>query len=155
MTFHLHLDTETVEQAYPWEPLTVRATDTVQQAVDRLNEVGRGGILVVDDEGVLVGIFTERDALRMTATGESFDTPVAEKMTSPVETVHVDDTVGTAIRHMSTGGYRRMPMIDAAGKPVGVVSVGGILRYLVEHFPKIVYTLPPRPHHSTQEREGA
>jgi len=155
VSFHLHLDTETVEHAYPWEPLTVHTNDTVQEAVDRMNEAGRGGILVVDDAGVLVGIFTERDALRMTAAGESFETSVADKMTSSVETLHVDDTVGTAIRHMSTGGYRRMPIIDGEGRPAGVVSVGGILRYLVEHFPKIVYTLPPEPHHSTQEREGA
>lgn len=155
MSFHLHLDTETVDHAYPWEPLTVGLDDTVGRATALMNEHGRGGVLVVDEEGVLAGIFTERDALRITTAGESFDTPVRERMTSPVETLLVTDTVGAAIRRMSTGGYRRMPIIDTGGRPVGVVSTGGILRYLVEHFPNVVYTLPPEPHQTTPEREGA
>ena len=37
----------------------------------------------------------------------------------------------------------------------GNLSASSILHYLVQHFPKVVYTLPPAPHHKTQEREGA
>ena len=44
---------------------------------------------------------------------------------------------------------------DEQNRPLGIVKVSGILRFLVEHFPKVVYTLPPKPHHITQEREGA
>jgi hypothetical protein len=29
------------------------------------------------------------------------------------------------------------------------------MHYLAEHFPSVIYNLPPEPHHSTQEREGA
>ena len=44
-----------------------------------------------------------------------------------------------------------MPRADVTG----VLKVSGILHYLVEHFPKVVYTLPPEPHHKTAAREGA
>jgi hypothetical protein len=56
---------------------------------------------------------------------------------------------------MSKGGYRRLPIVDEAGKPTGILRVKGILRYLVEHFPAVVYNLPPEPHQTTQQREGA
>jgi hypothetical protein len=63
--------------------------------------------------------------------------------------------VGKAIGLMSAGGFRRLPIVDDQGKPVGLLKVSGILHYLVEHFPKVVYTLPPAPHHKMGEREGA
>jgi hypothetical protein len=36
-----------------------------------------------------------------------------------------------------------------------MLKVAGILNYLVEHFPKVVYTLPPDPHYKPNDREGA
>ena len=56
---------------------------------------------------------------------------------------------------MAKGGYRRLPVVDEAGHPIGVLGVSRLLEYLVEHFPKVVYTLPPQPHRASQEREGA
>ena len=66
-----------------------------------------------------------------------------------------NDNVGTAIRKMSLGGHRRLPIVDDQGRAVGLVKVSGILHYLVEHFPQTIYNLPPKPHPTTQEREGA
>jgi CBS domain-containing protein len=70
-------------------------------------------------------------------------------------TILSSDTVGVAIAKMSSGGYRRLPLVDEENRPVGMLKVSGILRFLVEHFPKMVYTLPPSPHHRMQQREGA
>ena len=65
------------------------------------------------------------------------------------------DTVGQAIAKMAYGGYRRLPIVDGEGRPQGLVKTSGILHYLVEHFPSVVYNLPPTPHHTPQQREGA
>ena len=65
------------------------------------------------------------------------------------------DTLGAAITKMAHGGYRRLPIVDAEGRPVGFLKVGSILHFLVDHFPSTVYNLPPKPHHSTEAREGA
>ena len=75
-------------------------------------------------------------------------------MTDPV-TVKAGDSVGKAIAKMSFGGYRRLPIVNDQGAAVGLLKVSGILHYLVEHFPEVVYTLPPKPHHMHKEREGA
>jgi len=113
------------------------------------------GAALICHEGRLVGIFTERDALKILAAGSNLDVPVSTVMMADPITLRPKDTVGKAISLMSAGGFRRLPIVDAAGKPTGLLKVTGILRYLVEHFPKVVYTLPPAPHHKTSEREGA
>ena len=65
------------------------------------------------------------------------------------------DAVAKAISMMSKGGYRRLPIVDEQGRPKGIVTAEGIMRYLAEHIPTVIYNLPPEPHHATQEREGA
>jgi CBS domain-containing protein len=121
----------------------------------RLLKEARTGAAMVCIDGKLLGIFTERDALRLLADGANLDAPVANVMVKNPVTVRPSDTVGHAITLMSAGGFRRVPIVDAAGKIQGVLKVSGILHYLVEHFPKVVYTLPPEPHHKTVTREGA
>lgn len=107
-------------------------------------------------EGVeLIGIFTERDALRLMATGADLNQPIRNVMSSPPATIPHDATVGKAIRAMAEGGYRHLPIVDAKQEPTGVVAVHGIVHYLVDHFPETVYNLPPDPKRSPRDREGA
>jgi CBS domain-containing protein len=102
-----------------------------------------------------VGILTERDALKLMAGGADFSQPVHEVMSSPPATIPANATVGEAIRTMSEGGYRHLPIVDHQERPTGVVAVHGIVHYLVDHFPATVYNLPPNPNDATKEREGA
>jgi CBS domain-containing protein len=46
---------------------------------------------------------------------------------------------------MHVGGYRHVPLVDEAGRPVGVISVKDIVSFLVELFPAAVLNLPPDP----------
>jgi predicted transcriptional regulator len=152
--FQLHLETETVEHCYPAKPVCAAPDDTVRSVLRRLQDEKTGAAMVCLDQRLL-GIFTERDALRLLADGANLDAPVANYMVKNPVTVRPGDTVAQAIGLMSASGVRRLPIIDAAGKIQGVLKVSGILHYLVEHFPKVVYTLPPEPHHKTVTREGA
>jgi CBS domain-containing protein len=152
--FELNLTSETVQQLPPEAPLCVEANTSVRDVFTLLKHERAGAVLVVRNEA-LVGIFTERDALRLMAGGLNLDTPVEQVMVPDPVTVAASETVGAAIRKMSAGGYRRLPIIDEEGRPVGIVRVSSILHYLVQHFPQVVYTLPPEPHHATQQREGA
>lgn len=154
MDFQLNLNAETVEQAHPSVPICVEPSTSVRAVFDELKDDNRGAALVCRD-GILVGIFTERDALKLMADGTDLDQPIENVMIAEPKTLSSSDTVGQAISKMSFGGYRRLPIVDDAGRPVGILKVPGILRYLVEHFPSVVYNLPPAPHHITQEREGA
>ena len=154
MSFRLSLDTETVDQCDPAEALCFAPTDTVVAALREMKEHNRGAVLVCRDQRV-VGIFTERDALKMMSAGTSFDGPIEKSMTPNPVVLRAGDNVATAITLMAKGGYRRLPIVDEQGRPTGIITANGILHFLAEHFPTVIYNLPPEPHHSTQQREGA
>ena len=154
MDFQLHLDTETVEHCHPSRPLCAQPTDSVRSVLHLMQEA-RTGVAMVCTAGKLAGIFTERDALRLLADGANLDLPVSEVMVRNPVTVRKTDTVAKAISLMSGGGFRRLPIVDDQGLVQGILKVSSLLHYLVEHFPKIVHTLPPAPHYKSADREGA
>jgi predicted transcriptional regulator len=152
--FQLHLETETVDHCHPSQPLCALPTDSVRSVLRQLQDARTGAAMICTD-GKLAGVFTERDALRLLADGVNLDAPVSESMVRNPVTVRKTDTVAKAISLMSGGGFRRLPIVDEHGQIQGILKVSGLLHYLVEHFPKIVHTLPPAPHYKTADREGA
>ncbi len=154
MSFLLKLDTETVERVYSTNPICLEPDVPVREAFRRMNDQGRGAVLICR-AGRLTGIFTERDALALLAGGADLDTPIEQVMTASPVALTQHDTVATAIGKMSTGGYRRLPIVDAHGRPIGFLKAQSILHFLVDLFPATIYNLPPTPHHATVTREGA
>jgi CBS-domain-containing membrane protein len=75
-------------------------------------------------------------------------------MIASPETLQAEATVASAILRMSSGGYRRLPIVDSGGRPLGILEVSGIVHYLVQHFPKSIYNLPPVAHPVMHDREG-
>lgn len=154
MDFKLNLHTEKIRHIFPDTPLVLQRDATVRKTLEVLKANNRGAAIVVRDEK-LVGIFTERDGLKILAAGDDLDQPVENVMIRDVVTLSEDDTISTAIEKMASGGYRRLPVVDADGRPTGIVGVSGILHFVVGHVPNIIYTLPPAPHQSSATREGA
>ena len=148
------LESDTVRETHASPPLYVQINDSVRQVLAQLKTNNTGGAYVLKD-GKLAGIFTERDALRLMANDGDMDVEIGDAMTANPVTLNEDDPISVAIRKMSEGGYRRLPIVDAKGQPTGAVKSSGILRYLVEHFPESIYNLPPAPDNSSKEREGA
>jgi CBS domain-containing protein len=135
-------------------PILVAPNASLGEVLGLMQDSGDGSVLVVQNEK-LVGIFTERDALRLMASTLNLDQPISEHMIRDVVSVRCNDTVQTAITEMALGGYRRLPVLDEQQRPVGLLRVDNLLHYLVEHVPSVIYNLPPAPHHATVEREGA
>jgi predicted transcriptional regulator len=152
--FQLSLESESVGSAYPDQPLATTPETTIAEVLQLLRAQRTGAVLICDN-GLLKGIFTERDALKLMADGADLSRPVKEAMTSDPATLSPKMTVGEAIRRMSEGGYRHLPIVDSKGWPEGVTAVHGIVHYLVDHFPNTIYNLPPNPNPSSGEREGA
>jgi CBS domain-containing protein len=152
--FQLSLHSEGVGSAHPDQPLAATANESVGQVLQLLRAQRTGAVLICEGE-TLVGILTERDALKLMASGADLSRPVREVMSREPATISSTATVGEAIRVMAEGGYRHLPIIDGQGKPTGVVAVHGIVHYLVDHFPETVYNLPPDPKGAPRAREGA
>jgi CBS domain-containing protein len=152
--FQLSLQSEGVASAYPDQPLAATADETVGQVLQLLRAQRTGAALICEGDK-LAGILTERDALKLMASGADLSVPVRQVMSRDPVTILSNATVGEAIRVMAEGGYRHLPIVDGDGKPTGMVAVHGIVHYLVDHFPATIYNLPPDPKAAPREREGA
>jgi CBS domain-containing protein len=105
---------------------------TVLDALRLLDEKNVGALLVMKGD-TLVGIFSERDyARRMVLHGRSSrETAVREVMTSEVFTIPPDAAAGECMAHMTDRHIRHLPVIEG-GKVVGVISIGDIVRAVME-----------------------
>jgi CBS domain-containing protein len=131
---------------------------TVAGAITAMRAAKIGSVLVIRKGGALTGIFTERDALNKLALGEldPRKTPLSVVMHDNPETLTLDDPIGYALRIMSHGGYRHVPLVDKNGSPVGVVSVRDIVDFIADHFPDDILTLPANPRSAiAKSSEGA
>jgi CBS domain-containing protein len=150
-----NLKVDSVSRLHPTPPWRVHPDQSVAEAV-RLMRQHQVGCLLVCNGDTLLGIFTERDLMRrVLAPGRPLTLPVSACMTPNPVTVLPNAPISFAVRLMEEGGYRHLPVIDAAGKPVGVLSVKRIVHYLVEHYAPTIYNLPPRPDAYPLEPEGA
>lgn len=152
MDVRMKLALEAIPEAEPIEPHCVSPMTPFGEIFSVLAE-NCGGALVCHN-GMLVGIFTERDAVKAMAGGASLDTPIARLMTVSPVTVRQTTSLATAVRRLAVGGYRRLPILDDDGRPCGVVTVAGLVHYLTEQFAQTVYTLPPLTSAVSHEREG-
>lgn len=96
---------------------------SVSEAAQLLKEQREGAVLVVEN-GVLVGICTERDIV-FDVVAEGLDpmvTPVSTVMTVDPLTIAADKPFAHALHMMFEGGFRHVPVVGAAGEPIGLVS---------------------------------
>jgi CBS domain-containing protein len=116
----------------PHEPVVVRPTTTVREAIQVMLARDIGAVLIVDADGRLVGVFSERDLLtKVAGIVDAFvDRPVQDFMTRNPETLTSTHTLAFALHKMDSGGYRHLPVISN-GRPTGVISVRNMLRHFV------------------------
>ena len=95
---------------------------TVVEAARLMKRRQVGALMVVED-GKLIGIFTERDALiRVVAEGrDARTTEIAEVMTRNPQSIHPDKPFSDALRMMHECKFRHVPVVEE-GRPIGMVS---------------------------------
>lgn len=113
---------------------TIEADSTVLDALKMLAERGIGAVLVMQD-GALIGIFSERDYARRVVLQDksSAGTPVRDVMTSRLTTVSPGTTVEEAMQQMTDKRIRHLPVLDAAGSLIGVVSIGDMVKETIAY----------------------
>lgn len=114
-------------------PLTVTPETPLKEAIATMLAHNIGVLLVVDEDGKLLGMFSERDLLKKVAGIHVLyaDMPVKSFMTAKPATVTRGDILALVLHKMDTGGYRHVPVVEG-GKPVGVVSVRDMLRHITK-----------------------
>ena len=136
---------DTIAVLSPAEPICLAEVATVHEAVQTMLARRQAGVLVTDAMGRLTGIFTERDVLTR-VVGKDLDarrTALAGVMTRNPEALTARDRVAYAVNRMNVAGYRTIPLVDLEGRPIGVVTVSDVIRWLANLFPEAVLNLRP------------
>src|SRR5690349_2599092 len=106
------------------------ATDDSAKFVAKLmRDNDCGAVPVTDQDGRVVGIITDRDlAVRALAEGKGPDATVGELMTSTPACASIDDDLREVEKLMSDNQVRRIPVLDAQGRCVGIISQADLAR---------------------------
>jgi CBS domain-containing protein len=112
---------------------SVDAAEPVLAAIRMMAERGVGALPVLRN-GQLAGMVSERDyARKVILMGRaSADTPVAQIMSSPVITVTTEDRVHRCMELVTEKRIRHLPVVDAGGAMVGMISIGDLVRAVIE-----------------------
>jgi CBS domain-containing protein len=129
-------------------PIVCAESTSIADAMHAMQEQHRGCVLVTADgttTSELTGIFTERDImLRVIQRGRNPATiPLREVMSRNPERLPMSAQVAWVLNMMAVGGFRHVPVVNAKGCPVGVISVRDVVGFLVEAFPTEILNLPP------------
>jgi len=111
------------------DPVLIAADAPIEDAAHLCAEKGISGLPVVDGAGMLVGVISQTDLVRIQdfhlgriIRSEPSGVRVGEVMTSPAVTVPMTATLREAARRMRDGGIHRLVVLDDPGQPVGVLS---------------------------------
>jgi CBS domain-containing protein len=138
--------------------LTLRPTDTVEQAARALSQRRLGGAPVVDDDGTVLGLLEDDDLivqdtrlhvptvisvfgayLELPSSLRHFESDlrkavgatVADVMDRDAPTCRPDDTIESVATVLHERNASRMPVVDADGRLVGIISRGDLVRAIV------------------------
>lgn len=127
---------------------------TVRDALAQMQAEKRNVCLVTEGER-LVGIFTERDVLRRISTlRELLERPLSEVMTPHPVTVTPETPAAQALRLMEENHFRNLPVVDAQGQILGVLTHNTVIDYLAARYPMDVLNRPPDPERFPRKPEG-
>jgi CBS domain-containing protein len=109
--------------------VTVSAKSSVADAIRTMHAENVGSVMVPDSGQCPVGIFTERDVLRLYAEGDrDFDSLAVEgRMTCSVVFGRLSMTVDEALGLMTEGRFRHLPVVEG-DKLLGLVSIGDLVK---------------------------
>jgi CBS domain-containing protein len=110
---------------------SVHPASSVQRAARLMEECDCGALPVVADNGVLVGIVTDRDiVLRIIGRGrDTRSAIIADCMTDRVVACYAGEPVGECMRQMAQHQVRRIPIVNERGRLVGIIAQSDLARH--------------------------
>jgi CBS domain-containing protein len=131
-----------VAKTGPGQLVSVGKGATVLEAVQAMVDAKHGAAVILEGTQLL-GVFTERDVVRR-VVHKGLDpktTPVAEVMTRHVITVREDDDRSSVLKLMNEHHIRHLPVVDAEGRVLTIVSIRQLLRAEVQDLQQTVWSM--------------
>jgi CBS domain-containing protein len=118
---------ETISEVMTTNPWTVTERATIGEAARMMRDADIGDVIVLDPDGELQGIVTDRDVV-VRAVAKGVDTnvePVSTICESGIVTIGSEDTIEAALDLMRDHKVRRLPVVDDR-RLVGIVTLGDL-----------------------------
>jgi CBS domain-containing protein len=105
----------------------------LQEVSAELTRQGVGALVVVDADGAIVGLISERDIVVAIAGrgADALTDPVARHMVENPKAATERDTIHSTMETMTNQRFRHLPVIDR-GRLTGLVSIGDVVKYRIE-----------------------
>ncbi|MEE9594206.1 MAG: CBS domain-containing protein [Candidatus Hydrothermarchaeales archaeon] len=119
---------DSVREIMVTDVLTLEKEDDLQECLALMLKSRVGGIVIIDDDRLVVGVITERDFVRM-LSGKSTSKKVEEYMTRKVVMASPDMSLGEATRALVRYSFRRLPVVTD-GELVGMLTTRDIIKFI-------------------------
>jgi len=122
-------------------PLVVSPAASLAECLAILQKHRVGSLLVVDGDGKLTGIFTERDCIMkvMGKVDALAGAVVSDYMTKDPVRERPEASIAFALNLMSHGGFRHVPIVDQDDVPIGIVSVKDVVDHIVRKMLEAIF----------------
>jgi CBS domain-containing protein len=111
---------------------SVNPDASVKSAIDLLVEKNIGAVPVLNSDGSIIGIFSERDYLRACANSNDLclECPVSDVMTSQVICINPEQTIDNCMAILTDKRIRHLPVLEG-GKMTAIISIGDIVKSVI------------------------
>lgn len=116
------------------EVATIAPDHSIEDAVGMLSGMRIGALVVVEADGRIAGILSERDIVQHLGSDGAavLGKSVRDLMTAPVETCIDEDTALDVLGRMTTGRFRHMPVLGRSDDMIGILSIGDVVKARLE-----------------------
>ena len=121
------------------EIVSARPDDTLLDVARTLRKHRIGCVVLMDSDGGIIGIVSERDLVRAIADagGDALTAPVSQCMTKKVITCSKSETIDAIMSTMTAGRFRHMPVVED-GDLIGVIDAEGFRNAVLEQRQRII-----------------
>ena len=116
--------------------ITLQETETISSAVEKLTKYNIGAIPIINEAKELTGILSERDIVKALAKrpfSKLYESSIKELMTSPVISCDKSILSDSLMELMTKNKIRHVPILEKKN-PIGIVSIGDVVKRLLEKF---------------------
>jgi 2-oxoglutarate ferredoxin oxidoreductase subunit beta len=130
------LETDPISELNPASPISATTDTSLAEAIAIMRMHNIGSLLIVDAEGRLAGVFTEKNIMNQVAcvVEDLNAATVGEFMTERPTAVTPDDPIAHALHLMSFYTIRHLPLVDADNIPVGMISFRDVVEFIDRYF---------------------
>ena len=113
---------------------TIAVSSSVRDAADKLTEFNIGAMPVIDSQGSVVGIISERDISRYVCNEKlNLDENISKIMSKNIISCDLEISVSELMETMTNRKIRHMPIIDKH-KLIGIVSIGDVVNHIIHKY---------------------